>query len=296
MQPEDQYERPVDDTGAVPDNPAVAGRSVHGSSSPESSSQGEAPSPAENELVDSEAEKTEDEQKSPELWDDPGMPWRRKPERKDMVCLTWIGIMGVFSLLLIPLRAWLLGSPDRLVWLVALIGSRSGTAALASVVRVGGDQPFVWPILLGALISIKLDWTYWWAGKLWGRGMIEIWAGQSERSARNYTRVERWANKLGWLGMFVAYAPIPLPIGPVVFVLAGAQGMGVKKFLLLDFVASLTWLIGYFSLGYAVGEPAVVLLHYYSKIALYVAGGLTVVIVALSFWRSYRKGAAGESR
>ena len=190
---------------------------------------------------------------------------------------------------MLPVRAWLLGAPERLPWLVGLIGSRSGTAALGSLVRVGTEVPFVLPILIGTLMSIKLDWTYWWAGRLWGRGMIEVWAGQSERAARNYARVERWANKMGWLGMFIAYVPIPLPIMAVVFVLAGAQGMSWKKFMVLDFVAAFVWLIGYFCFGYLIGEPAVALLEYYAKIANYVAIALVVGIVLMSIRRSSGK-------
>ncbi|GEM_PF-1317533 len=229
-------------------------------------------------------------------WDDPAMPWKSKPTRKDFTCLGWIGFLGIFSLCMLPMRAWLLGDPDRLPWLVALLGSRSGTAALGSVIRVGGEQPWIWPLLLGSLMSIKLDWVYWWAGKLWGRGMIEVWAGQSKRAAKNYARAERWAHKLGWLGIFISYVPIPLPIMPVVFVLAGAAGMSIKKFLTLDFLASLVWLIGYFLFGYVVGEPAVAVLEYYAKFANYVAIGLIVFIVIGTFWRTYRQGkvAAGE--
>lgn len=234
---------------------------------------------------------TEDEEPETqrEWWDDPAMPWRHKPTRADMACMGWIAFLGIFSMAMMPLRAWLLGAPERLPWLVALMGSRSGTAALGSLVRVGADVPYIWPILVGIVMSIKLDWTYWWAGKLWGRGMIEVWAGQSPRAARSYARVERWANKLGWLGMFVAYVPIPLPIMAVVFVLAGAQGWSVKKFMILDFISSGIWLLIYFTFGYLVGEPAVALLEAYAKIANYVAIGLVIFIVGMSFWRSSKK-------
>ncbi len=232
------------------------------------------------------AQPTDPDSGEQEWWEDPGMPWRHKPTRQDIACLAWIGFLGVFSMAMLPLRAWLLGAPERLPWLVALMGSRTGAAGLGSLVRVGAETPFIWPLLVGTLMSIKLDWTYWWAGKLWGRGMIEIWAGQSERAARNYGRMERWADKLGWLGIFIAYVPIPLPIMAVVFVLAGAQGMSWKKFMVLDFFAALIWLIGYFFFGYAVGEPAVALLEAYAKVANYVAIGLVVFVVVASFWRS----------
>lgn len=223
-----------------------------------------------------------------EWWDDPGMPWKHKPTRADIACMSWIAFLGVFSVAMLPLRAWLLGDPERLPWLVGLLASRSGTAALGSVVRVGQDVPFVWPILLGTIMSIKLDWTYWWAGRLWGRGMIDVWAAQSPRASRNYARVERWAAKLGWLGIFLAYLPVPLPLMGVVFVLAGAQGMKLRTFMLLDFAAALLWLIGYFCFGYAIGEPAVALLSLYAKFANYIAVALIVGIIGLSIWRGAR--------
>ncbi len=224
-----------------------------------------------------------------EWWDDPSMPWKRKPGRSDYLCMGWFAFAGLFSLGMMPVRAWLLGAPERLPWLVTFIGSRSGTAALGSNIAVGTGLPWVWPILVGALLSVKLDWVYWWAGKLWGRGMIDVWASQSERARRNYTRVERWADKMGWVGMFVAYVPIPLPIMAVVFVLAGAQGMKITRFLVLDFLASLTWLIGYFICGYMIGEPAVRVLEIYAKFANYVAIGLVVVIIVVSFMRGSKK-------
>lgn len=234
-------------------------------------------------------ESADDEEPAKEWWDDPAMPWRHKPTRTDIACLAWIGFIGIFGLAMMPVRAWLLGSPDRLPWLVALMGSRSGTAALGSLVRVGADVPWLWPLLMGVVLSVKFDWVYWWAGKLWGRGMINVWASQSARAARNYARVERWANKLGWLGMFVAYVPIPLPIMAVVFVLAGAQGWTVKKFLLLDLAASAVWLAIYFAFGYIVGEPAVAVLEAYAKVANYVAIGLVVAIFVMTFVRGSRK-------
>ncbi|GAA2179924.1 hypothetical protein GCM10009785_08680 [Brooklawnia cerclae] len=227
--------------------------------------------------------------KDKEWWDDPAMPWRHKPARADIACMSWIGFLGVFSLAMLPVRAWLLGAPERLPWLVALMGSRSGTAGLGSFVRVGMDVPFVWPILLGTLMSIKLDWVYWWAGKLWGRGIIEVWAGQSARAARNYARAERWATKLGWVGMFVAYVPIPLPVMPVVFVLTGAHGMSWRKFVLLDALSCFVWLVGFFLFGFVVGTPAVELLTLYGRVANYIVIALVVVIVVSSIMRGAKQ-------
>ena len=150
-----------------------------------------------------------------EWWQEEGMPWRQKPTREDYWCMGWIGFMGLFGLAMLPLRGWLLGLNPPL--LVALTGSRSGTAAMGALASQGLADNWMWYLLAGTIMSIKFDWVFWWAGKLWGRGMIEVWAGQSPRAAKNYARAERWAQKLGWLGMFVAYVPIPLPLMQVIF-------------------------------------------------------------------------------
>ena len=181
-----------------------------------------------------------DDASAKEWWDDPSLPWKHKPSRTDITCMAWVGFMGVFGLAMLPLRSWLLGLNPWL--LVTLTGSRSGTAALGALTRVGEGHLWWLALIFGTLMSIKFDWVFWWAGKLWGRGMIEVWAGRSPRAARSYARAERWAAKFGWIGMFIAYVPIPLPLMQVIFVLTGAQGWSVKKFLALDFLASSVWL------------------------------------------------------
>ncbi|WP_084563046.1 DedA family protein [Corynebacterium aquilae] len=77
----------------------------------------------------------------------------------------------------------------------------------------------------------------------------------------------------------------------VVFVLAGANGMSLKKFLILDYLAATLWLAGYVYFGFAVGDPAVEILEGYMKIANYVAIGLVVLIIAGAVIRSRKKAA-----
>lgn len=222
-----------------------------------------------------------------EWWKAEGMPWNHKPGRSDYWCMGWIGFLGIFSLAMLPLRGWLLGLDPPI--LMGLTGSRTGAAATGALASVGqAPYWFLW-LLLGSIMSIKLDWVYWWAGKLWGRGMIEVWAGRSERAHRRYDQAEKWARKLGWLGVLVAYVPIPLPIMPVVFVLTGASGMKVRWFIALDFVAATIWNLGYLGLGWGVGDPIVDALKYYAKIANWVAIALIIVILAPIFVKKKQK-------
>ncbi len=222
-------------------------------------------------------------------WDDEGMPWRKEPGRADMVCLAWFGVIGVFSLILLPTRAWLLAAAPDILAMIS--GSRTAVAASGAIASVG--EMAHWPIVLfvASLLSLKFDWVYWWAGRLWGRGMIEVWAGQSKRAARNYARAERWAERLGPIGFLLAYMPIPLPLMQVVFVLAGASGMSLKRFLVYDYIASTLWLIGYFILGWQLGDAAVAVLEAYARIAGYVAIGLIIFIFVTTFLRQRRKAA-----
>lgn len=94
---------------------------------------------------------------------------------------------------------------------------------------------------------------------------------------------------MGWLGMFVAYVPIPLPLMQVIFVLAGTSRMGWKKFMALDALSSALWLLAYFFFGWQVGEPAVQLLKQYAKISNYVAIGLVVFVFASTMWSQRKK-------
>lgn len=239
--------------------------------------------PAEGTPSDSTVEEADQD----EWWKADGMPWNHKPEKADLWCMGWIGFLGIFSLCMLPLRGWLLGLDPPI--LLGVTGSRTGAAATGALTSVGGAHHWMWWLLLGSLMSIKLDWVYWWAGKLWGRGMIEVWAGQSDRARRRYASAEKWATKLGWLGILVAYVPIPLPIMPVVFVLAGASGMDVRRFVALDFVAATAWNLGYLALGWSVGDPIVGALKYYARIANWVAIALVVIILVPIFYKSSRK-------
>ena len=78
----------------------------------------------------------------------------------------------------------------------------------------------------------------------------------------------------------------------VVFVLSGAANMGIKRFLVYDFIASTLWLGLFFWMGWSLGEPAVEVLNWYARIAGYVAVGLLVVIVGGTMLKAKKDAAA----
>ena len=38
-----------------------------------------------------------------EWWDDPSLPWKHKPTRADIACLSWMGAASLYGLILLPL-------------------------------------------------------------------------------------------------------------------------------------------------------------------------------------------------
>ncbi|MDO5084210.1 MAG: DedA family protein [Arachnia propionica] len=223
-----------------------------------------------------------------EWWQDEGMPWKQKPGRADIACMTWFGLVAVYGLVMLPLRAWLIvHAPDVLAM---ISGSRTAIATVGALSSQGAMPHALIVFAVAAVASIKLDWIFWWAGRLWGRGMIEVWAGRSARAAKSYAVAERWAHKLGPFGFLIAYVPIPLPIMQVVFVLSGATGLKLWKFLLYDFLASTVWLGLYYNLGWMFGEPIVQALEYYAKIAGYISIALLIFVVFSVSRRQGRKG------
>lgn len=206
-----------------------------------------------------------------EWWDDPRMPWKGRPSRSDVWCWIAFSLTGVYALVLLPLRPVLLGANPYL--LAGLGGSRVSAVTIGALAATGVG---FWPLglLLGTFGSMKFDPLYWWAGKLWGRGLLEMVSGRSPRAARNAARAERLAQRYGVLAIVITYL-IPLP-SAVVYATVGAAGMRLRRFLLVDVLTAaatrglLIWL------GYSIGEPAVRVLEVVARYSWY----LSIVLLA----------------
>jgi membrane protein DedA with SNARE-associated domain len=216
-----------------------------------------------------------------EWWDDPRMPWKGKPSRSDVWCWIAFSLTGVYALVLLPLRPVLLGANPYL--LAGLGGSRVSAVTIGALAATGMG---FWPLglLLGTFGSVKFDPLYWWAGKLWGRGLLEMVSGRSPRAARNAARAERLAQRYGVLAIVITYL-IPLP-SAVVYATVGAAGMRLRTFLLVDVLTAavtrglLIWL------GFGIGHPAVrvveVIARYSWYLSLVLLAGMLVTTVRQS--------------
>ena len=143
-------------------------------------------------------------------------------------------------------------------------------------------------MVLGSLMAMKFDWIYWWAGMLWGHGLIEVWSGRSERARRRNQRAIHFAQRFESLAIFVTYLPIPMPAA-VVYAALGAAGTKLSKFLIVSFISSLISSGLYIYLGWRIGEPAVELINQYGQVLWYISIALIVGMIALPFYRAWRK-------
>ncbi len=225
-----------------------------------------------------------------EWWDDPGLPWRSKPTRRDVWCLSLMGFLTVFVLAMIPLRPFLLVTAPQVL---GALGYRTGLVMEGALARTG-DPHWWWVLLLAGLGAQKFNWIYWWAGKLWGRNILDAFArGRSERTRRNYDRAWRIASRWEGLAIVVSFLPLPLPVG-VVYAALGAAGTSLRKVLLLGTASGAVMFALYMYLGWAIGEPAVQIVDAYAQWLIALSLVLLVSVLATSWWRQ-RRGSDGPA-
>ena len=217
------------------------------------------------------AETTDDGETEKEWWDDPRMPWKGKPGRADLVCWIGIAVVGVYGLIMLPLRAYLVVANPVLQ--AGLTGSRSALVVLGVT-----DNP-LWGLglALGIVSIVKFDWIYFLAGRLWGRGLIELMGGRSKRAARNADRAERLARRWGVPAVLLTYLPIPIPAA-VIYATVAMAGMSWKKFWIVNIIGAVIIQCTWVALGFWLGEPARVVVEAYANISMYVAFGLLAAV------------------
>lgn len=217
-------------------------------------------------------------------WEDPSLPWKHKPTRADVICFSWVSVVAIYSVVISILRPGLLASAPHVL---ASLGSWSGNVLIGANASQGDPWwPLVW--VLATLGFVKFDWVYWWAGRLWGRELIEVWSGRSERARRWNARAERFARKYETLAIVVNFLPIPLPRAVILAVL-GEAGTSLKKLLTVSIISSFVTTGCYLAIGYWIGEPAVEAMNLYGKYLWYVSLAILVIVVGNAWWKQRGK-------
>jgi membrane-associated protein len=175
------------------------------------------------------------------------LPWEGKARRVDILCWAGITFSGIYALALLPL-------------VLAILA------------------PF--PIML------LFDPLYWWAGKLWGRPVIDLFAGNRPRAKRWVDKVERNADRIGPPAVILAYV-LPIP-SALIYAAVGWTGMRLRFFILFDLIGTALWVALNVGLGYIIGQSAVDVAKAISRYALILTVVLVVVVIVVQIRRSTR--------
>jgi membrane protein DedA with SNARE-associated domain len=212
-------------------------------------------------------------------WSDPRLPWEGRPRRVDLLCWAAITLSGLYYLAILPWRASLVGTHPIIS--VLLNGSTESIVSAAAFARVGHGTLVV--VLLASVFGLmRFDIIYWWAGRLWGEKVLNLFAGRSQRQRRRgqkfVARVNRWGRWFTWPAVIIApFLPIP---SAIIYAVAGWTGMSWVTFLILDAIGSLSWAGLLAGLGWALGQHAVSVAQTVSKYGLWVSIAIIVLVVA----------------
>lgn len=212
------------------------------------------------------------------------VPWTGRPRRVDLLCWLGITVSGLYALALIPVRPALIGRDPVLLEL--LTGSMTSIVSAGAFARVG-QVPLVLAVASALPGMIMFDPFYWWAGRLWGRGMLDVVGGRGRRGRRLIARAERLGRRFGPPVMVVAYF-LPVPAA-LLFVVAGWTGMRLVTFVLLDAIGALLWIAMLAGLGFGLGQGAVDVARAISRYSLWASIALVVVVVVAQLRRARRR-------
>lgn len=214
-------------------------------------------------------------------------PWRGKAARTDRALLATI--LGMFTVLLVmwPLRPLLIA--DHPVLLALVTGSKTSIGAAAAYARIG-EIPLWVAIAAGTVGIIKINWVFWWTGRRWGRGMIDMFA-TTERAQRLADRLQNMNPWLVRIAVALCYLPgIPRVI---VYGVAGWTGMRLGTFLVLDTLAATALTSVVAGCGYTLGQDAVDVIVAIDDYAIWITIAIAVALPFVPMVRA-RLGRAGK--
>ncbi|MFE3460827.1 DedA family protein [Nocardiopsis aegyptia] len=201
-------------------------------------------------------------------------PWEGKATRQDKALLAAFIVIPAFFLALTPLKPLLIA--DHPVGLAMVTGSNAAIGAASAFARIG-EIPLWLVLCAGVFGKIKVDWLFWWLGRRWGRGIVNL-ITPSERARRLADRV-REANPW-WIRLAVLVSYVPGVPAALFLVVAGWTGMRLRTFMLLDACGALLMTGVVAAAGYASGQAGVDIILTVDRYALWITLAL---IFAMAF-------------
>lgn len=189
-------------------------------------------------------------------------PWGETAVRTDTAIAALIGLYVAYSLALWPLVPALIGSHPLMLEVVS--GSTLAEVTVGAHSRLG-ELPVWLAVLAGVPGTMMFDWVFWWAGRRWGDRAVHLLLGNASsprgvaRREARAARLAHMAERFGSAAIVPAYY-LPLPT-VLIYAASGLTGMRLRTFMALDMVGTLLWVGPVVGLGYAIGPPAVDVVH-----------------------------------
>jgi membrane protein DedA with SNARE-associated domain len=188
---------------------------------------------------------------------------------------------GSLSVLLIP---GLIGThPVLLEVLNASAATMVGAGGFVGVGRASFAAAVVAPLLLW----VPLDTIAWWAGRRYGRAVVEFAARWRPGLSDAADRAERLLSRFG-PGLLLVAPWLPIP-DQITFAGLGEAGMPLWRFVLGDAIGVLLRASALVALGAALGDRAVAVTTAMSRYALVIVGVALLVALATASARRLRR-------
>ncbi|HET9050964.1 MAG TPA: VTT domain-containing protein, partial [Candidatus Dormibacteraeota bacterium] len=161
----------------------------------------------------------------------------------------------------------------------AFLRGSTASVLLCGALAHGGSVPLWQAIAAPFLILMWVDPFLYWAGRRYGRAILDYYSGQSEKMRRRVARGEGWFARYGvWAIVFSAF----IPFAVIFYIAAGESRMRFVKFLAADVASNLMGISTIVTLGWFLGKDrgqtvADTISHY----TLYLTAASIVFVVVL---------------
>jgi membrane protein DedA with SNARE-associated domain len=208
---------------------------------------------------------------------------RRRAGWQDVLIIAPIVINSIYYYAGLPLNAIFIGT--RPVLLELIRGSTVSMIAAGGFARVG--RAFLPATLLAPiLVSMWTDPCYFYAGRRYGRRIIEYYERNDPRWRKRIARGERFFRRFGlWTVVFAPFLPVPAAL---FYLAAGEAGVPFLAFILADLVGTVLYIAMFVTVGWFAGQHAVDVATTISHYALWSIIATLAVVIVYSVWSSWR--------
>lgn len=128
--------------------------------------------------------------------------WDGKLERFDIFLFVAILLSGIYVLVFFFVVFLLVGI--HLVLFELLRGLMIVMVTMGVMVRIG-DQLLIVVVVAVIFGLMMFDWVYWWAGRCWGRCVIELFIGNHPKVVKCMYKFEKLIVRWGWVAIVIVY-------------------------------------------------------------------------------------------